>query len=270
MGSVKILALAGAMAIGAMGLAHAADMPLPPPPPLAPSYEPSSEYSGWYLRGDLGVAFASESKFESIATPAVEFTHDYHSIGQAAIFGLGVGYQFNSWFRADVTGEYRTNMKYRATDSYGCGAGRCLDLYTGKLQQSVFLANGYFDLGTWYNVTPYLGVGLGTAYNEFGSVQDYNPSVVGHGSSAATSKWGFAWALMAGAAMNLTPNLKFDVGYRYLNLGDYSAVVNCDCGSSTQEHKFKLASHDVRMGLRYMFTDTALPPMAPPPLIRKY
>ena len=32
MGSLKILALAGAMAVGATAIAQAADMPLPPPP----------------------------------------------------------------------------------------------------------------------------------------------------------------------------------------------------------------------------------------------
>ena len=34
------------------------------------------------------------------------------SFNTAGIFGLGVGYQFNNWFRADVTGEYRGNSQF--------------------------------------------------------------------------------------------------------------------------------------------------------------
>ena len=30
----------------------------------------------------------------------------------AGIFGLGVGYKVNNWFRADVTGEYRGNSQF--------------------------------------------------------------------------------------------------------------------------------------------------------------
>ena len=33
----------------------------------------------------------------------------------AASYGLGAGYQFNNWFRADVTGEYRGNSNFIGT-----------------------------------------------------------------------------------------------------------------------------------------------------------
>jgi hypothetical protein len=34
----------------------------------------------------------------------------------AGIFGLGVGYQVNNWFRADVTGQYRGNANFHGLD----------------------------------------------------------------------------------------------------------------------------------------------------------
>ena len=50
MGKLNALLLAGAVAFGAIGTAHAADLPYPPSiEPMAP--EPV-EFGGWYLRGD--------------------------------------------------------------------------------------------------------------------------------------------------------------------------------------------------------------------------
>jgi hypothetical protein len=34
----------------------------------------------------------------------------------AGIFGLGAGYRFNNWLRADVTGEYRGKSNFHGTD----------------------------------------------------------------------------------------------------------------------------------------------------------
>ena len=41
-----------------------------------------------------------------------------NSFNTAGIFGLGVGYRFNNWFRADVTGEYRGNSQFYGNDRH--------------------------------------------------------------------------------------------------------------------------------------------------------
>ena len=56
---VKILLVAGVAVIASIGASLAADLRLPPPPPPVP--EPIAEFSGWYLRGDVGVAFPTVS-----------------------------------------------------------------------------------------------------------------------------------------------------------------------------------------------------------------
>ena len=38
------------------------------------------------------------------------------SFDSAGIFGVGVGYQFNNWFSADVTGEYRGKSNFTGLD----------------------------------------------------------------------------------------------------------------------------------------------------------
>ena len=65
-----------------------------------------------------------------------------------------------------------------------------------------------------------------------------------------SSKTGVTWALMAGTAIEVTPNLAIDVGYRFLNIG----------GVTTKADAFGVAAkladvkiNEVRVGLRYMF-----------------
>src|SRR5277367_65672 len=88
---------------------------------------------------------------------------------------MGVGYEFNNWLRFDVTGEYRTKAMFKATGSYTnfCGGGgTCFDVNTGNLSSSVFRANTYIDFGTWWCLTPFIGAGVGGAYNGVTGVQD--------------------------------------------------------------------------------------------------
>ena len=77
-----------------------------------------------------------------------------------------MGYQFNSWLRFDVTGEYRTAQSLSAVQSYDCssfgctdafGNTRAYDKYSGNVQSIVALFNAYADIGTWYGFTPFIG-----------------------------------------------------------------------------------------------------------------
>jgi opacity protein-like surface antigen len=272
MGSLKALCIAGVAAASLTTMARAAD--LPPPPQLEP-VAPVTDFSGWYLRADVGVGAATLRKFTPSfagATPA-GFTVDEKHLDDSAFAGVGAGYKFNSWLRFDATGEYRTSQRFQAIEH----AGLFYDTYNGSIQSSVFLANGYFDLGTWCGFTPYIGGGAGVAFNRVSSLTD-----VGAGLGAGGIGWApdhgvttFAWAAMAGISYDITPNVKLDIGYRHLDMGKaQSATIACAGGCTPAEsHRYDLASNDIRVGLRWMFNVPA-PPIyqAPPetPLIRKY
>ncbi len=77
----------------------------------------------------------------------------------------------NNWFRADLTGEYRTKAMFKARASCNAGTGTCFDVNSGNLSSFVFMANAYLDLGTWWSLTPFIGAG-GGAYKTFSGVQD--------------------------------------------------------------------------------------------------
>ena len=277
-GSMQIFLVGGALVVGTAGMAAAADMPLPPPPifePMAPV-----PFSGWYLRGDVGVGLNQMSNFTSSDAPLISgFRYNGSGLGTQAIFGLGAGYQFNNWFRADVTGEYRTDSKYWANEGYaaGVGYGAGTDGYFGAVRNAVVLANGYFDLGTWYGFTPFVGAGVGVADTTFHGLMDVGlgPSNYGgFGTAADRSSTQLAWALMAGVDYAISPNWRVELSYRYLDMGSVrSNGIVCTplCAPPYEVQSFHMASNDVRVGLRYLFAE--IPPMAPPlqgPVISKY
>ena len=288
MGSFKALSLAGLVAFGAIGSAAAADL-LPPAPPVEAPIAAPVDFGGWYLRGDVGVAVNQVSGLRSSFAPGFIVDNPQFDrssgLGDSAVVGIGVGYQINSWFRGDLTAEYRTQADYRAIQSYGptfCPllSGRCYDSYSGKIGSTVVLANGYVDLGTWSGITPFVGVGVGMANHRFSNLTDSAVQGGGFGFAPNSSTSNFAWAIHAGAGYSITEQLKLEMSYRYLDMGKItSASITClnaaACGFEQQS--MKLASHDFRLGFRYMLGGGPAPIMAsapvysrPGPLVRKY
>jgi opacity protein-like surface antigen len=122
--------------------------------------------------------------------------------------GGGVGYRFNENFRADIRGDFAGN--------YHVGGGQDVDVWT-------VLANGYFDIPTGTMITPYLGAGIG-----WGSI-NRNPG---------PNNDGVAFALMAGASIDLSATTAIDLGYRFR---DVSAS-----GPDSMEHQ-------ILAGIRFSF-----------------
>jgi opacity protein-like surface antigen len=123
---------------------------------------------------------------------------------------------------------------------------------TAKVSAITSLFNGYLDLGTWYGLTPYIGAGGGVSYlRTFDYVSTQAPPFT---AGLSNTQWKFAWALMSGAAVNLTQALAVDVNYRYLNLGDVHTASDA-FGAMTLKN---LAAHEVRVGVRWSFDDLPL------------
>ncbi len=148
------------------------------------------------------------------------------------------------------------------------------------------LANGYLDLGSFSGFTPYLGGGVGLAATTTHGAVNYIETANGQIYAANLSPTGgfppvwvdvygnplspqppiaftqqnwnrtlntttasFAWALMAGFSYQLTPSVLIDVGYRYLNGGVTTTLVNSETGTSLKQHN---VSQQVRIGVRYL------------------
>jgi opacity protein-like surface antigen len=255
-------------------VARAADLSMPAPMIVQP------EMSGWYLRGDIG--FTNQrvgSLFNANYANFTAVTNIDKTFDAAPLFGLGFGYNFSSWLRADITGEYRGSANFKGLDvgtlpgPCASGPGPCFadDRYTASKSEWLFLANGYVDLGTWSGFTPFLGAGVGMSRNtikgfgDFTTCLDSSACATTGGSDAfagSASKWNFAWALHAGLAYKITPTATLEFAYRYVNLGKAQSgdVIAFD-GTNTIVNPMEfrnITSSDFKFGLRWNCCD--IPP----------
>jgi opacity protein-like surface antigen len=268
MRSVKFLVAAGAAAL-LSSVAFAADMPIMQSPMYAPA--PVDDFGGWYLRGDIGFSNQRVKKLDWFSYPTLLSLNQNTGFDTAGIFGIGVGYQFNNWFRADVTGQYRGKSNFHGSDVFvfnNAGVATAgVDTYTASKSEWLALANAYVDLGTWWSVTPFIGAGVGFSRNTISSYVDTNTPALGVATAPTASKWNFAWALHTGLAYRVNPGFTVELGYSYVNLGDATTGIVSDFTGFANNHTmgFKdITSHDLTLGVRWNLDSPAV--YAPPPV----
>lgn len=277
------------MLIGANG-ARAADIILEEPAPVVVAPAPLA--SGWYIRGDIGYNFKNKTDGEwdfwnQFDPPyrGIDDTLKYDSfkLKGGAAYGVGVGYRFNEMFRTDATLDFfraningRTNCTSYVKSAHGLNPVEDNCHYEDASTANIWtaMANAYVDLPKVGAVTPYLGAGLGAAYVKYGNwdtrqvCSDFTTRNCDYQSDkGGLDSWRFAMGLMAGVSYDLTEQLKFDLGYRYLRINGGKAYgYDADdrstnpygnsegpgaTGAQAKDNGFNI--HTVRAGLRYEF-----------------
>jgi opacity protein-like surface antigen len=147
----------------------------------------------------------------------------------------------------------------------------CYRTDSTKLQSWTGLLNFYGDLGNWFGLTPYIGGGVGITHIRADASEEvfWNDGLGNYGGAGFNSYLSkaegviihigypgnngptqsldnFSWALMAGVSYDIAPHIKFDIGYRYLNLGTISAST-----PTGQAVRRTVDSQEVRAGLRF-------------------
>ena len=284
MRSVKFLVAAGAASL-LSSMAFAADMAIAPPPM---SYAPPVDFGGWYLRGDIGMSNQSFGSLHSRLIDAVNTNFpgslQNHGFGfdSSTTFDIGVGYQFNNWFRVDITGEWRGKANLHGSQNLPSGSAFALanqqvgvDNYSGSKSEAVFMANAYIDLGTWWCVTPFIGAGIGTSYNRISGFRDDGFTFTNGVLSNSTfygddaGKWNFAWAVYAGLSYQVTHNVSIELAYRYISLGNGMTGPTRAFDGSVVADPFilkNITSNDIKLGVRWSLESA---PVYAPPLITK-
>jgi opacity protein-like surface antigen len=252
MGRSKIYALLlGATAIVPASAAFAADIPEVPPP---------VEFHGsWYLRGDIGFSNQHVGSLFNVLydDPGIDsVTNLQKDFASAPLFGLGIGFRHSDHLRFDLTGEYRGGAVFTGLDVVQPTADDPYDdQYTGIKQEWTFLANGYWDIGTWKGFTPFVGAGIGVSYNTISSFTDVSSVIPSVAYGASASQWNFAWALHAGLSYQVNDRLTIEAAYRYIDLGNAHSgdLVTFDGTNDVYNPmEFRhLTSHDFKVGFRW-------------------
>jgi opacity protein-like surface antigen len=242
------LTVVGAIACGLAGVVHAADLPEPA------AFDSEAEVvelgTGWYLRGDVGYIDYATPRDVAFGIPGT-LPLDGERLDKTFSLGGGIGYQFTSWVRTDVTVDHRFGAEFSGTrpvPTYAIGYERD----QADLESTTYLFNAYFDLGYWAGVTPYVGAGIGLASNRFTNIRR-DAYVLGL-PAGGTVLWphtthNLAWALMAGVVVDVGAGFKIDLGYRYADLGDVRTRIDGPGNGITVD---ELKAHEVRVGARYV------------------
>jgi opacity protein-like surface antigen len=242
---LKVSILVSAMACGLAGSpVSAAD--LLPAAPMLDREEVVEVGNGWYLRGDIGYVDYNRVRdipFGPVGTTGLTETR----IEEAVSFGGGIGYQLTNMLRADITIDHRLGATFSGIRPDPLATIRDV----ADLESTTYLVNGYLDLGNWSGVIPYIGAGVGAASNRLTNVS--RETTVGDTFTRVNvpsyTAANFAWALMAGAAVDLGSGVKVDLGYRYMHLGDArTRLEGVQAGIRTKD----INAHEFRVGARYM------------------
>jgi opacity protein-like surface antigen len=232
----------------------------------------SQPLSDRYIRIDAGLGWFDDASFYQADVHDNGGSFVEQEIGKQGSISIGLGRQLRSWLRVDLTGEYRVQADIKGYDNLTgtLTTGEYLQAntrYNGELSAFVGMANIYADLGRFGRITPYVGAGAGFSRVEVSNLNTYtvgslsDPATgaylreTSEAYSANNSEWNFAWALMAGFAMDWREGTKLDVGYRYIDLGSGTAgasdLLICVCGTIGQQLELSdLTAHEMRVGLR--------------------
>ncbi|MEQ1649399.1 MAG: outer membrane beta-barrel protein [Hyphomicrobiaceae bacterium] len=287
MKTITLVGLASATLIAALGSVSpvaAADLGSPRGGSIkdgyAPmQYAPSRGSAGpCYIRGDLGYSWAknphaafpvSNDITEVDGTGAVVAQSSTYlgdtvsatSLSNAAFGGVGLGcgsgsrglrgeVMLNQYGWRNFKGEPLAYSNYTIVTGDPTPAPIEDPMHT-RVKSTTLMFNAYYDLGKFGGVTPYVGAGVGVAYNRTGETYfTDNPSLVNRIEGA--SRLSLAWSVGAGIGWQVSERAVLDVGYRYTDLGkaitgriDNTGAVN------PAAHIDQMGNHEVKVGLRY-------------------
>lgn len=254
--------------------ALAADLAPVEPVPEMPPEVTVTESTGWYLRGDVGYGFNDLRGARYLqGSNANEVDFASADLRDSFTAGGGVGYQVNNYLRTDLTVDYLAKANFRGSTVGECGSPLepCTSSDRSSLTAWTVMANAYVDLGTYGIFTPYAGAGIGGSYVKWNNLRNVACQDDGGGcddevTHRGRGNWRFSYALMAGTSIDVTCNVKADLGYRFLHVNGGNMFGYAENGGPGRDKGFNV--HEVRAGARYLFGGCQEPvAYEPPPAI---
>lgn len=218
----------------------------------------AAQSTGFYVRGDVGIALGTSSNEFDTAPGA-----DNASLGNTMIWGrldpgvmfdVGAGYRFAPFLRFEGSIGYIPSMAFSGNFN-----GSSSNTAQASVSALVGLANAYLDFAGLFgrlpgNIQPFVLGGAGFATVTNSGENDYNNGRYSNTFSGATVT-NFAWTAGAGVGVPISPRLTLDVTYRYLDLGQRFVGQLLTSPSGPPEFltydRANLQVHTIMVGLRF-------------------
>jgi len=168
----------------------------------------SAEINGVYLAPRFLLGIQNSGQFSRSG-----LLGDVNQYSQAVFGGaLALGYSFAPKFNLPIRAEVEYALRSSSNDSkdgVNWGTKHYLNI-------STLFFNAYLDIPTGTPFTPYIGGGLGMAFNYTG-ISSWEPGRYIDVDQRDTT---FAWNVGAGLSYAFTENVSADLGYRFIGAGN--------------------------------------------------
>ena len=231
-----------------------------------------------YFRADVGYSWSrkpeaswpvtTQTNNPAPAPPTFNYIGDSitdTSLSNTAFGGVGLGCGVASrGIRGEVMLDQTGTRSFQGTPlNYTVINAGVPTSFTDPIHSSVksttLMFNGYKDLGSYGPVTPYVGAGVGIAYNKMGETYfTGNPNLTN--TIQGDSRLSLAWALMAGVGYKMNERATLDLGYRYMDYGKAQSGQIDNLGFVNPIVRIHdITAHEVKVGVRYQFGATEAP-----------
>lgn len=187
---------------------------------------PTQVFAGPYIKGNVGLFVMEDS---TITQSGLQFEQEAE-LSMDTGFGLSaaIGASVNEFFSVEL--EYA----YREADADEVEIEEYDLTYNHYETFSIktLMANGIINLPNTTIFTPYFGAGLG----------------LGWANLRGADNAGFAYQALAGLETEVSKNVSFLAGYRYLGTEDFTKEY-----SEFTQDEMTFDSHNIEVGLKYFF-----------------
>lgn len=205
----------------------------------------AAEGTGMYLAPKFLMSIQDTGKVSRSWTLAGSGVDDYSqfTLGGALAIGLDLWQQQMIPLRIEVEYALRGNSEHSWEDF-----GRFTSKVKGTWNNSTLFANAFWDFHNDSPFTPYLGAGIGMAFNYTGyDITFHNGDKV----SMDDRFTDLAWNVGAGFSYDVNEFLALDASYRFVGLG-YNEV-STTVGGVTAKIENEPYNNEFMVGLRFNF-----------------
>ena len=192
-----------------------------------------------YFSWKVGISEMEIENIEGIGSNASETVNKTSADDDVTAFSVAYGHRFTENIlpiRLEIELSFRTDFDYSATPIFSSTPG--LGDISSDINSHTLFANLYIDLLQDSPIIPYIGGGVGIAWNIW--EDDY---AWWWDDSETTTE--LAWNVGGGIALKLNRRLMLDVSYHYIDFGEaeLSDLLKIN----------ELTTNEVRLGLRLNF-----------------